>query len=270
MARQARKVGESKIYHVMLRGINRQEIFEDQKDEDKFLALLDGYKLRCGFEVYGYCLMRNHVHLLLHEAGKPCICRLGDAWVEAGPGESLSQAMKRLCTSYVMFFNRKYARTGHLFQDRFKSEPIDGDARFLMALRYIHRNPVKAGICARPEEYSASSYREYIGAVPVLHTDVDFALSILPRDQLIAHTSEDTSDSFIDIPEIVRQKSDFEIREFLIKQFNIPSVAAFQELGRPERNRLILAMYAEGAGVSQISRLTGCSRTIIYNTIRIK
>jgi len=170
----------------------------------------------------------------------------------------------------VMFFNRKYARTGHLFQDRFKSEPIDGDARFLMALRYIHRNPVKAGICARPEEYSASSYREYIGAVPVLHTDVDFALSILPRDQMIAHTSEDTSDSFIDIPEIVRQKSDFEIREFLIKRFNIPSVAAFQELGRPERNRLILAMYAEGAGVSQISRLTGCSRTIIYKAIRIK
>lgn len=272
MARQARKAGESKIYHVMLRGINRQEIFEDQQDEDKFLALLDEYKLRCGFEVYGYCLMSNHVHLLLHEAGKPCVCRIGDARVELGPGESLSQAMKRLCTSYAMFFNQKYARSGHLFQDRFKSEPIDGDARFLMALRYIHRNPVKAGICARPEEYSASSYLEYIGAVPVLHTDADFVLSILPRDQLISHTNEDTNDdtpdSFIDIPEIVRQKSDFEIREYLIKQFNISSVAAFQELGRPERNRLILAMYKEGAGVSQISRLTGCGRTIIYKTIR--
>ncbi len=270
MGRQARKFGESNIYHVMLRGINRQEIFEDRQDKNKFLALLDEYKLRCGFAVYGYCLMGNHVHLLLHEAKNPCVNRVGDIRDELGPGESLSQAMKRLCVSYVMYFNHKYARTGHLFQDRFKSEPIDGDPYFLMALRYIHRNPVKAGICARPEEYPESSYREYIGATPVLHTDVDFALSILSREQLIAHTNEDASDCFIDIPEKARQKSDAEIRDFLIKQHNISSVAAFQALDRPARDRVILAMNTAGAGVSQISRLTGCGRTIIYRTIRTK
>lgn len=88
MGRQARKSGKSNIYHVMLRGINRQEIFEDQQDEDKFLTLLDEYKLRCGFAVYGYCLMNNHVHLLLHGARNPCIRRIGDAEVELGPGES--------------------------------------------------------------------------------------------------------------------------------------------------------------------------------------
>ena len=153
MGRHARKSGESNIYHVMLRGINRQEIFEDREDEDKFLTLLDEYKLRCGFAVYGYCLMNNHVHLLLHGARNPCICRIGDTEVELGPGESCSQAMKRLGVSYVMFFNRKYARTGHLFQDRFKSEPIDGDPYFPLALRYIHRNPIKAGICCRQGQH---------------------------------------------------------------------------------------------------------------------
>ena len=270
MGRHARKSGESNIYHVMLRGINRQEIFEDREDEDKFLTLLDEYKLRCGFAVYGYCLMNNHVHLLLHGARNPCICRIGDTEVELGPGESLSQAIKRLGVSYVMFFNRKYARTGHLFQDRFKSEPIDGDPYFLMALRYIHRNPIKAGICAQPEAYYASSYREYIGASPVLHTDVDFALSILSREELIAYTNEDTSDCFIDIPEKVRHKSDAEIKDYLVKQHNITSAAAFQALDRPTRNRLLQEMYARGAAITQISRITGCSRTIIYRTIKTK
>ncbi len=270
MGRQARKIGESNIYHVMLRGVDRQAIFEDQQDEDKFLSLLNRYRLRCGFAVYGYCLMSNHVHLLLHAARNSCIYRIGDAMVKIGEGESLSQVMKRLCTSYVMYFNQKYARTGHLFQDRFRSEPIDGDPHFLMALRYIHRNPVKAGICARPEDYSASSYREYIGTAPVFTTDVDFALSILPLEQLITYTNEDTSDHFIDIPETRRKKSDLEIRDILIKQYSIPSVTAFQALDRPSRNRLIQAMYAEGASVSQISRLTGCSRTIIYRIVKNK
>ena len=104
MGRQARKIGESNIYHVMLRGVDRQAIFEDQQDEDKFLSLLNRYRLRCGFAVYGYCLMSNHVHLLLHAARNSCIYRIGDAMVKIGEGESLSQVMKRLCTSYVMYF----------------------------------------------------------------------------------------------------------------------------------------------------------------------
>ena len=99
---------------------------------------------------------------------------------------------------------------------------------------------------------------------------MDFALSILSREELIAYTNEDTSDCFIDIPEKVRHNSDAEIRDYLVKQHNIHSAAAFQALDRPARNRLLQEMYARGAAVTQISRITGCSRTIIYRTIKTK
>lgn len=85
--------------------------------------------------------MGNHVHLLLREGKEP-----------------LSQIFKRLGVRYVYWYNWKYKRTGHLFQDRFKSEPVEDDTYFLAVLRYIYQNPVKAGLCEKPEEYQWSSY----------------------------------------------------------------------------------------------------------------
>ena len=142
MARQARQKSEAGIYHIILRGSNRQILFEDEEDFSKFKSLLSFYKKRCGFALYGYCLMDNHIHLLMKEAENPAVLFINGKEIEFGPGESLETIFKRIGVSYVGYFNRKYKRTGHLFQDRFKSEPIDTDAYLLMALRYIHRNPV--------------------------------------------------------------------------------------------------------------------------------
>ena len=93
MARQARKHSETGIYHVMLRGINHQTIFEDGEDEEKYLELLQVYKKRCGFELYGYCLMGNHVHLLLKEAAKNAVIIVKNRDIDAGPGESLETVL---------------------------------------------------------------------------------------------------------------------------------------------------------------------------------
>jgi hypothetical protein len=96
MARQARKASVSGVYHVMLRGINRQRIFEDSQDEQKFLELLRLYQKRCVFALYGYCLMGNHVHLLLKEAVRPCVITINGLDVETGPGEALETVFKRI------------------------------------------------------------------------------------------------------------------------------------------------------------------------------
>ena len=264
MGRQARKVGESHIYHVMIRGINRQTIFEDHDDESQFLSLLDEYALRCGFVLYGYCLMNNHVHLLIHEAKNPCLLFINNVKIEIGPGETLGQAMKRICVSYVLYFNSKYARTGHLFQDRFKSEPVDGSSSFLNVLRYIHLNPVKAGLCTHPEDYGASSYREYLGMASARHADISFALSIVTCEQLITCTNEANNDRFLDIKDKSHLKSDVEIKEILMEKFGIPSASAFQKLERVERTRIIRNLHNNGATMAQISRVTGCSKTIVY------
>ena len=140
MPRNARLHSQSSIYHVMLRGINKQQIFYDEDDRDYFLETLKRYKHISDFKLYAYCLMGNHVHLLIGE-GK----------------ERLSGIFKRIGSSFVYRYNLKYERSGHLFQDRFKSEPVESDRYFMTVLRYILQNPVAAGLCSTPSEYQYSS-----------------------------------------------------------------------------------------------------------------
>ena len=166
MPRQARRKSESGIYHIMLRGINQQQIFEDEEDSLRFLETLLKYKEQCGYEIYAYCLMGNHIHILLKE-GK----------------ENLTLVLKRIAGSYVYWYNWKYRRSGHLFQDRFKSEPVEDDEYFLTVIRYIHQNPIKAGICKNIDEYKFSSYNEYIKKENLV--DIDFCFSIIGKEQFI-------------------------------------------------------------------------------------
>lgn len=130
MGRQARQLSESGFYHILLRGINRQHIFEEESDYTYFLKDLHNLKTDLAFAVYAYCLMSNHVHLLLREK------QAGD----------ISLIMKRLLTKYAMYFNRKYQRNGALIANRYKSVPVEIDEYFIPLLRYIHQNPLKAGL----------------------------------------------------------------------------------------------------------------------------
>jgi len=98
--------------------------------------------------IYGYCLMGNHIHLLLHEKE-----------------EGLSVTMKRIGTSYAWWYNRKYNRVGHVFQNRFQSEVVETEAYLLGVLRCIHNNPVKANLTSMPEEHKWSSCQAYYGVM---------------------------------------------------------------------------------------------------------
>jgi REP element-mobilizing transposase RayT len=155
MPRQERKKSGTGIYHVMLRGINRQDVFEDEEDYLQMIACLQGIAERRdenGVPVeplcilYAYCLMSNHLHLLVREQT-----------------EDISSVMKRLGIAYAYYFNKKYQRSGHLFQDRFRSEPVNTMEYFVTLLRYIHQNPVKAKIVPSPRDYLWSSFHEYSG-----------------------------------------------------------------------------------------------------------
>jgi putative transposase len=133
--REARKKSVSGVYHIILRGANKQEIFHDDEDRIKFLDTLRKYKHQSEMKIYAWCLMSNHVHLLLREGT-----------------ESISVTMKRIGVSYALYYNYKYLTTGHLFQDRFKSENVESTDYLLTVTRYIHQNPVKANIVTNPEE----------------------------------------------------------------------------------------------------------------------
>ena len=164
MPRMARKKSSSGIYHIMLRGINKQDIFHEAEDRIKLIEILNYYRDICEYEIYGYCLMSNHIHLLIKE-GK----------------ETISQAIKRIGVNYAYWYNSKYARCGHLFQDRFKSETVEDDRYLLTVLRYIHQNPVKAGIVAEAIKYRWSSYSEYVNQQGMI-TNINFILGILNPD----------------------------------------------------------------------------------------
>ena len=117
MPRQARKKSESGIYHIMLRGINKQQIFEDEEDFQKFIQVLKECKAVSEYKLFAYCLMGNHIHMLIKPEKEP-----------------LELVFKRIGSRYVYWYNWKYRRTGHLFQDRYKSEPINDDSYFLTVL----------------------------------------------------------------------------------------------------------------------------------------
>ena len=138
MPRQERTKSGTGIYHVMLRGINKQDIFEDDEDYSQFLNILHALVNRCDEQghnlpphctFYAYCLMTNHVHLLVRERN-----------------EHIGESIKRIGIAYARYYNHKYERNGHLFQDRFRSEPVNSIEYFMTLMRYIHQNPVIAGL----------------------------------------------------------------------------------------------------------------------------
>lgn len=261
MARQARKVSGTGIYHVMLRGINRQNIFEDDEDYTRFVELLfqmvcpvdeQGSPLpsRCIF--YAYCLMTNHVHLIIREAS-----------------ESVSSVIKRIGVSYAQYYNKKYQHFGHLFQDRYKSEPVNDNAYFFTLIRYIHQNPVAAGLSNNVSDYRWSSWGEYeraeIGVQSICSTKT--VLSRMPIDELRGLVNEllPKTIAILDFDNGSQAKSDEELKNYLRNVYGIATPVNLQHANREEQRELLRQLKAYGGSIRQISRLTGVSFTIVRN-----
>ena len=250
MPRKAREIAESGIYHVMLRGIDRQLIFEDEEDYGRFLSILHECRGICGFKLYAYCLMGNHVHILL---------KVQD--------DSLETIFKKIGARYVYYFNVKYQRVGHLFQDRFKSEPVEDDAYFLTVLRYIHQNPVKAGICSKVEHYPHSSFCEYL--YDGTWVDTEFALGMVERADFTKFNNEPNSDACLEIGVAVRRAiTDTQVQYMIQKVSHCRSISEFQCLDESKKERYVKKIYEQGASIRQISRLTGTTKGMVEKWLK--
>ena len=250
MPRAARKLSESGIYHTMLRGIDRQQIFEDSEDYLRFIDVLQECREECGFKLYAYCLMGNHVHILLK--------------VEE---ESLETIFKKIGGRYVYYYNVKYRRVGHLFQDRFKSEPVEDDAYLLTVLRYIHQNPVKAKLCSKIADYPYSSYAEYLNDSSSI--DVDFVLRILPREEYEKFNNMPNTDKCLEIITTTRYAvTDQQARAIIEKYAHCRSVVEFQSLDEKKKEQYIKKIYQKGVSVRQASRLTGTSKGMVEKWLK--
>lgn len=242
MPRKAREKSESGIYHIMLRGINQQLIFEDVEDSEKYLEILKECKAVSEYKIYAYCLMGNHIHLLIK--------------VEK---ESLEQIFKRIGGKFVYWYNGKYKRVGHLFQDRFKSEPIDDDSYLLTVMRYIHQNPIKANIANKISEYEYSSYNEYINPEIEQLTDTDFVLDMIGKEEFIRFNNEFNDDKCLELEESSFRITDEQAKRVILKLTKCHNSAEFQELDKKTRDKYLKKLKEKGLSIRQVSRLTGVS-----------
>ena len=188
MPRQARQKGEFSVYHVIQRGNERKNIFLSEEDKLKFLEIIERMKSKYNFLLYAFCLIDNHVHLLI------------DA-----NGNDISQILKSINISYAYYFNRIHRRCGHLFQDRFKSELVNDERYFLEVSRYIHNNPVKAGMVDNPFDYKWSSSSSYTGRTKNIS-------DLIETKKILSCFSEDLNIAKKEYTKFVTDKVDVEVR----------------------------------------------------------
>ena len=262
MPRYPRVLSESGVYHVMIRGVNKMPIFVDQEDNTRFLDTLIRMKGQGEYTLYAYCLMKNHAHLLIKEEN-----------------DSLSRTMKRIGVSYSSYFNKKYNRIGHLFQDRFRSERIETDDYLLSCARYIHNNPVKASIVKDPSDYKWSSYNIYIDKAEnedeIISTE--FILNIFSENQnkaiteFVKFTTLKNEDEFIDIGEIRENNEDKKLIqvEEILQKYEL----SLEELGKCMDMKIRTAILKEirektNISLREMENLTGLSKSAIGRALK--
>jgi REP element-mobilizing transposase RayT len=224
----------------MLRGVNRDAIFLDDEDCARFLHSLGQAKDASGCIVLAYCLMRNHAHLVLRTVDEP-----------------IGAVVKRLGVRYAGWFNRKYGRIGHLFQDRFKSLPVEDDAYFVTLLRYVWNNPVQAGLATRPDEYRWSS-RRFLGAESDLLDQGELS-SLLP-----AHSLTDIAPVPLTLlgggnskPGRPRRHTAEQVAALLRNACGADSPETFALLGRSTQRLVVCELRARSVTYEQIAMATG-------------
>ncbi|MBQ6521082.1 MAG: transposase [Anaerolineaceae bacterium] len=242
MAPTTRQISDSGYYHLILRGNSKQVLFEGPADYSQFLHNLKQYSSEHKIIINAYCLMENHVHLLVCDKE-----------------QNVSQFMKRLAGNYALWFNRKYQRSGHLFENRYTSVAITSDWRLCTVFRYILNNPRKAGICAAAD-YPWSSYTKY--GNPNSFVDTKILVELLGSfEEYNAFLNEKYEDE--DFIITASAKKDQEAKSIIKEIMNADSGTALQSYDSKTRNEIIKKLRQQGLSVRQIERLTGISRGII-------
>ena len=240
MPRKPRVKSESGFYHIIIRGINKQTIFADDQDRNVFLNIVGRYREQHGFTLAAYCLMTNHVHMLL-----------GDQ------NDELAVIMKKIAVSYVQYFNRKYDRTGPLFQDRYRSEPINDEKYFLAVFRYIHQNPASAGI-ASASQYRWSSYGSYLSGTGMVDSEAVYDL-LGERSEIIGFINTVSEQPVINLyggKRVSKQQAEAVVAEV----FGAQNISSLKNCDKITVLETVDYLRRKGLSERQISELCGISR----------
>lgn len=253
MPRHPRIHTPANVYHVVIKGTNRQLLFEEKKDFRKYLEVLRFFKKECDFEIYAYCLMSNHVHLLIKTNSV-----------------QLSSVFRRINTSYAIWFNSKYERTGHLQNDRFYSEPVESSNYLLNVVRYIHYNPTKSGLEDIPgEKYPWNSYLEYLDETYDLISPNQVLTLFGGKENMEEFHNSQPTEECLDIDKIRKRLPDDIAKDIILETTNCHTATDFQNLNLSDRNKFIPLLHKKGISIRQLNRLTGISIGTIQNLISV-
>ena len=243
------------FYHVCARGTGKQLIFENDADRWEFLELMRDCCREAGVTIVAWCLMGNHVHLVL-----------------ADYEDAMSAAMHRLLLTYVRRFNKRTGRTGHLFQNRFDRRSLDSDRYLMAAIRYVHANPQEAGI-SLIERYPWSSFYEFLraydGDVGKGFSDPSCVLELFGSAKgFVGYSLElpDGSDSVIhEMNETEWERHAF--ADKMAKRLGVP-LNELKTVAPSRRDGIIFALHDGGYTVREIERYTGISKSTVSRIVR--
>lgn len=258
--RSPRKQCESNMYHVVARGTGRQLIFENDSDRTCFLGLLSEKACETNCVIYAWCLMGNHIHVLVH-----------------APIKDVSRCFKMVCGKYAQAFNARHGRTGHLFQERFKSEPVPDDSYFQTVVRYIHMNPEKAGL-ASCTQYRWSSFGEYVASKrSSALCDRDYVLDIFGGvEQFMRfHQVKDDDAVCIDTETAgktrpMHDEDALALVQRILDEMDLAdsTPSDLKAVEKELRDDAIRRMSKAGLSIRQIERLTGIGRGVVQYVLR--
>ncbi len=237
MARQQKEHIFGAVYHITARGNNKQNIFIKTSDRIKYLSLLQKYKQRFFFKIYAYALMGNHLHLLLEVGHDP-----------------LPQIMQCIQRSYALYFNKEYKRVGHVFQQRYRSKICVKDVYLLTLLRYIHQNPVRAGIAKTPD-YRWSSHGNYLKGYSDL-VDIDYLLGFFAEDK------KQAVKTYADFMQVDAYQADVE--SGYVKQYKD------EEMQNPEPEFVQIPGLSMGTLIEAVASETGISAEQLVTVTRAR
>lgn len=242
-----RTVSESGLYHVVARGNGKQLIFNNDADRSAFLTYLERFAQADDVQVIAWCLMDNHVHLVVEDQS-----------------QRLSLAVGSLLGAYAKYFNQKTGHVGSVFQQRFFSEAINTDDYLLATVRYVHVNPAKAGMCPA-SEYHWSSYREYTEGSGDGISSTALVLDMLQGPKGFVELCRGGQPGDIGFEGVIKLSSEeaLEMAGRIVESFGCPDVSAVKTLPHAQRNEIITALRGNGLTIKQVERLTGIGGGII-------
>ena len=256
MPRVARKISSTKVYHIILRGNDRQDIFLHEQDYHKFLKIVKILKEKYQYDIFTYCLMNNHVHLVVYDKNM-----------------QLSKIIQSMEISYASYFAKKYNKVGHLFQNRFLSKNVETKEYLCGLCRYIHQNPLKAKI-SNTEDYKWSSYREFIYGEKIISSELVLSMFAPNKKEaienfIIFHSYET---NFINEEveyECIDRITDEQVKKKVQKILNIENVRMINSYDRKTRNEELQKLkIIKGVSKAQLSRVLGMNRKILERIMK--